>query len=415
MSVTSERKIYVGLALEPRQEVTAVGLLKLVRRGVVESGEYAYGKHYLALPIAFALNPDHIPLKDESTRIPERRIRDGGALPLTFRDALPDSWGRLVLEAQYGRKLDDIDALLMTNADRVGAMVFSETLPIESKTPEINLVALEDLAEAVRRLELSMEVTPEMRRLLQRGGTLGGARPKATFIHQNSRWIAKFPAQGDDHDVELLELCILKLAKMCGIDVSPAKLEKIPHGHALLLRRFDREGDIDNERRIHYLSASAVLDVPYESNGGSYVELAQTLRRISVNPAHDLEQLFRRMVFNLMIDNTDDHVKNHGVLHVSKGRYRLAPAFDLVMQLTNMGYQELAIKPGNHNSKISLAKEAAPHFGINEQGAENIIQSIDQTVNMNMLVIIDKHNGGDVLKDRVNKCLSRQRDLIYSD
>lgn len=411
--MTSERKVYVGLALEPEQEVTAVGLLKLVRRGVVESGEYAYGKRYLASPIAFALNQDYMPLKDEPMSIFERRLRDGGALPLTFRDALPDSWGRLVLEAQHGRKLDDIDALLMTNADRVGAMVFSEILPIESNTPEINLVALEDMAEAVRRLELSMEVTPEMRRLLQRGGTLGGARPKATFIHENKRWIAKFPAQGDDHDVELLELCILKLATMCGIDVAPAKLEKIPHGHALLLRRFDREGNIDNERRIHYLSVSALLNVPYESNGGSYVELAQTLRRISINPAHDLEQLFRRMVFNLMIDNTDDHVKNHGVLYVGNGQYRLAPAFDLVMQLTNMGYQELAIKPGNNNSKISLAKEAAPHFGINEQTTEKIIQSINKTVNDELISIISNHGGDNNLIERVRVCLERQNIMIY--
>ena len=412
--MTSERKVYVGLALEPEQEVTAVGLVKLARRGVVESGEYAYGKHYLASLIAFALNPDHMPLKDEPMSIPERRLRDGGALPLTFRDALPDSWGRLVLEAQHGRKLDDIDALLMTNADRVGAMVFSETLPIESNTPEINLVALEEMAEAVRRLELSMEVTPEMRRLLQHGGTLGGARPKATFIHENRRWIAKFPAQGDDHDVELLEICILELATMCGIDVSPAKLEMIHRGHALLLLRFDREGNIDNERRIHYLSASALLNVPYESNGGSYIELAQTLRRISIKPTHDLEQLFRRMVFNLMIDNTDDHVKNHGVLHVSNGQYRLAPAFDLVMQLTNMGYQELAIKPGNNNSKISLAKEAAPHFGINEQVADSIIQSINKTVNDELIPIVINHGGGNELIGRVKRCLERQYEILFS-
>lgn len=412
--MTSERKIYVGLALEPEQDVINVGLLKLVRRGVVESGEYAYGKLYLASPIAIALNQDYLPLNNASMSIPERRLRDGGALPLTFRDALPDSWGRRVLEAQHGRMLDDIDALLMTNADRVGAMVFSESIPIQTNEPEINLVALEDMAEAVRRLELAMEVTPKMRRLLQRGGTLGGARPKATFIHENKRWIAKFPAQGDDHDVELLEICILKLAAMCGIDVSPAKLEKIPNGHALLLLRFDRVGEVANERRIHYLSASALLNIPYESNGGSYVELAQTLRRISIDPAHDLEQLFRRIVFNLIIDNTDDHVKNHGVLHVSHGQYRLAPAFDLVMQLTNMGYQELAISPGNNNSKVGLAKDAAPYFGIKEQDAESIIQAIHKTVNDELIAIVTNHGGDKELIARVKRCLERQHEMIFS-
>lgn len=409
----SNRKIFVGVALEPDKEAIAVGIFKSVRRGVVEAGEYAYGKHYLASPDAFALNPVHMPLKIESASIPERRLRDGGALPLTFRDALPDSWGRLVLEAQYGIKLDDADALLMTNADRVGAMVFSETLPIESLSPIANPVALEDMAGAVRRLELSMEITPDMRRLLQRGGTLGGARPKATFILEDKRWIAKFPAQGDDHDVELLELCILKLAAMCSIEVSTAKLEKIHRGHALLLLRFDREGPIANERRTHYLSASALLNVPYESNGGSYVELAQILRRISADPAYDLKQLFRRMIFNLMIDNTDDHVKNHGVLYVGNNQYKLAPAFDLVMQLTNMGYQELAISPLNNNSKVSLAKEAAPYFGVNEQDAENIIQSIHKTVNDELIKIIRAYGGDHKLIERVQVCLERQHLMIF--
>ena len=188
-------------------------------------------------------------------------------------------------------------------------MVFSESLPIEMAQVETSLIALEEMSEAVKRLELSMEITPEMRRLLQRGGTLGGTRPKATFIHDNRRWIAKFPAQGDDHDVELLEISLLKLAELCGIEVSPARLEHIQRGHTILIARFDRKGNIGNEHRIHYLSASALLNVPYESNGGSYVELAQIIRRIATNPAYDLDQLYRRMVFNLIVDNTDDHVK----------------------------------------------------------------------------------------------------------
>lgn len=414
MNVISERKVYVGLATQSGKEVVPVGLLKLVRRGVVESGEYAYGKHYLASPVAIALNNEYLPLNNEPIVLPERRLRDGGALPLTFRDALPDSWGRRVLETQHGRNLDDIDVLLMTNADRVGAMVFAESLPIQAESPEVNLIALEDMSEAIRRLELSMEVTPQMRRLLQRGGTLGGARPKATFIHENRRWIAKFPAQGDDHDVELLEASILKLAEMCGIEVSPSRLENINRGHAILIARFDREGDVGNERRIHYLSASALLDVPYESNGGSYVDLAQTLRRLSANPKYDLDQLFRRMIFNLIIDNTDDHIKNHGVLHVSHGQYRLAPAFDVVMQLTNIGYQQLAIVPGNNNSSMRLAKEAAPLFGIKNQDAESIIQSIHKKVHGELIGIIGNNGANEILKQRVKQCLERQHEVIGS-
>ena len=97
------------------------------------------------------------------------------------------------------------DALLLTNADRIGAMVFSQSLPIAASNSELNLMPLDAMAQAVKNLELSMEITPEMRRLLLRGGSLCGARPKATFIYEDRRWLAKFPAQGDDHDVELLK------------------------------------------------------------------------------------------------------------------------------------------------------------------------------------------------------------------
>jgi serine/threonine-protein kinase HipA len=412
MSETSDRRIYVGLANEPNQAPTPVGLLKIVRRGVIESGEYAYGSQYLASPHAIALNNQFMPLSGAIMALPERRMRDGGALPLTLRDALPDSWGRRVLEAQYGRTLDDIDALLLTNTHRVGAMCFSEALPFGASDPEPTLITLEEMSTAVRMLELSLEVTPEMRRLLQRGGTLGGARPKATFVHENQRWIAKFPAQGDDHDVELLEICLLKLAELCGIEVSPARLEKIQHGHALLLKRLDREGDIHRERRIHYLSASAILNVPYESDGGSYIELAQTIRKISINPTHDLDQLYKRLIFNLMVDNTDDHVKNHGMLHVSQGQYKLAPAFDVVMQLTNLGYQQLAITPGNHTSSLGLALNAAPHFGLSLNEAKNIIRTIHETIHHQLMNIADHFGASQALKTRIQQCLSRQQAVI---
>lgn len=411
----SNRTVYVGLASKPDEEIIPAGILKLTRRGVVESSQFAYGRGFLASPIAFALNPLHLPLKNEPMSIPERRIRDGGSLPLTLSDALPDSWGRKVLEAEQGRTLDDIDALLLTNAKRVGAMVFSETLPIEANQPENALFSLDEMSDAVRRLELSMEIPPAMRRLLNRGGSLGGARPKADFIHDNKRWIAKFPANNDDHDVELLEAAVLELAALCGIDVSPHKLENIHRGHALLLRRFDRLGDIDDERRIHYLSASALLGVPYNSNGGSYIEFAQVIRRIAADPEHDLNQLYRRMIFNLVIDNTDDHVKNHGMLHVEGNQYRLAPAFDVVMQLTNVHYQELAIIPGNNNSKLSLAIQAAPHFGINEGDAKAIIEEVEHKAHQELLPIIEKLGGDEVLINRVRHCLDRQLAFIHEE
>ncbi|HSD40128.1 MAG TPA: type II toxin-antitoxin system HipA family toxin [Rhodocyclaceae bacterium] len=374
----SERAVYVGIVLPGQQEPTPAGLLKLARRETIEAGSFAYGLRYLNAPTAIPLNPDHLPLRQEVFDLPERRLRDGGALPLTLRDALPDTWGRAVLEAQHG-PMNDIDVLLQTNADRVGALVFSEALPLAPDAIDIEMFELSQLAEAAHRLEYHMEVPKALQRLLRQGGSLGGARPKATFVHEGRRHLAKFPARDDELDVPVLEAGTLAMARDCGIRVPDFFVERIPRGSALVLARFDRSGPVGSEQRHHYLSASALLDVPYESSAGSYVELAQALRRISTEPSADLEELFRRMVFNITVDNCDDHIKNHGVLRVGAG-YRLAPAFDLVPQRLHLGNQQLALLPGRFDSHLDLAREAAPHFGLGAEKAGEIIKAIVQIV-----------------------------------
>jgi serine/threonine-protein kinase HipA len=407
-----ERRIYVGLAHRTGEQVQPAGLMKVARRGVVESGEFAYGRRYLEDPAAAPLNPEHLPLRDAAFVLAERRIRDGGAMPLTLRDALPDSWGRKVLEIRQGKPLSDIDALLLTNEDRIGAMVFSEALPIRSEEPPVTLRSLQELAEASRRVEHGMDIGPDMH-LLLRGGSLGGARPKSAFAHEGRRCIAKFASRGDDHDVEVIEAATLWLADACGIEVPPFLLQPLASGHALLVERFDRAGPVTDERRFHYLSASALLDVPYESSRGSYVELAQLLRRISRQPQKDLAELFRRMVFNLAVGNSDDHVKNHGALRGEDGRWRLAPAFDLVMQLGgHTGYQELAILPGQHASSLALARDAAPHFGLTAVVAEEVIVAIGETVALHAAASVASAGGNQALVRRVASFIEQQAERI---
>ena len=407
-----ERRVYVGLAHRTGEQVQPAGLLKLLRRGVVESGEFAYGRRYLEDPAAAALNPAHLPLRDAAFVLAEGRIRDGGAMPLTLRDALPDTWGRKVLEIRQGRPLSDIDTLLLTNEDRVGAMVFAENLPIRSDEPPVALRSLQELSEASRRVEEGMEIGPDMH-LLLRGGSLGGARPKAAFVHEGRRCIAKFASRGDDHDVEVVEAATLWLADACGIDVPPFLLHRLASGHALLVQRFDRAGPVTDERRFHYLSASALLDVPYASSRGSYVELAQLLRRISAQPQQDLAELFRRLVFNLAVGNSDDHVKNHGALRGEDGQWRLAPAFDLVMQLGgHTGYQELAILAGQHASSLALAREAAPHFGLTAAAAEAVILSIGETVALHAAASVASAGGNQALVQRVAAFIAQQAERI---
>ena len=413
-SAVDERSIYVGLAHRTGERVQPAGLMKVVRRGVVESGEFAYGRRYLEAPASAPLNPEHLPLRDATFVLPERRIRDGGAMPLTLRDALPDSWGRKVLEIRQGKPLSDIDALLLTNEDRIGAMVFAESLPIESEEPPSTLLSLEELAEASHRIEAGIEIGPDMHRLL-RGGSLGGARPKAAFVHQGRRCIAKFASRGDDHDVEVIEAATLWLADACGIEVPPFLLQPLAAGHALLVERFDRAGPVGDERRFHYLSASALLDVPYESSRGSYVELAQLLRRISAQPQADLAELFRRLVFNLAVGNSDDHVKNHGALRSEDGLWRLAPAFDLVMQLGgHTGYQELAILPGQHASSLELARAASSHFGLSMAQADEIIRTTEETVAVQAAASVEAAGGKRALVRRVAAFIEQQHARMHA-
>lgn len=368
-----ERSVYVGLANHAGEGVQAVGLLKLVQHGVMQSGEFAYGRRYLGDPTAQPLNPDHLQLRDAPFVLPEKRLRDGGALPLTLRDA---------------------------------------RLPIAAELPIDSYPAIDALAEASRRIEAGLDVAPAMRKLLV-GGSLGGARPKATFIHAGRRCIAKFASRGDDHDVEVLEAATLGLAMSCGISTSSFFIQPLAVGHALLLERFDRTGPVQSESRFHYLSAAALLDAPYESNQGSYVELAQALRRVSSRPEQDLNDLFRRLVFNLCVGNTDDHVKNHGVLHQGHGFWRLAPAFDVVPRFNaNVGVQGMAILPGRNDSSLQLAREAAPHFGLSKVAAEGVVTSISDSVIQQAYRAVRAVGGDARLARRMKAYVAQQADRI---
>lgn len=408
----SERRVYVGLAWDDTHAPQPAGLLKLLRQGVVESGEFAYGRRYLARPDACALHPDQLPLRADAFPLPPRRLRDGGALPLTLRDALPDSWGRRVLEARQGRAVDDIEALLLTNADRVGAMVFSQSLPLEPCEPPATVHDLDALAAASRQLEEGAAITPALRELLG-GGSLGGARPKATFFHGGNRHIAKFASRADDCDMELVEAATLDLAAACGIHVAGHLLQPLARGHALLVRRFDRQGGVGAERRLHFLSCSAVLDVPYASSDGSYVAFAQALRRLSARPGDDLVELFRRMVFNLAVGNSDDHVKNHGMLFDREGSARLAPAFDLVPQFGGFaGYQELAILPGRRDASLALALEAAPHFGLRPAKAGDIVDRTLGIVAEGARQAVEARGGDTALALRLQDFIARRHQAI---
>ncbi len=408
----SERALYVGLYLPESAMPLPAALLKLKRSSLQESGDFAYGLGYLERPGAMALNPLYLPLQRESFRLPTRLLREGGALPLTLKDALPDAWGQRVLANELGGRLPgEFEQLLLTNEDRVGAMVFSESreMPPPADLPPDDLG---QLAEAVRRLQYDMDIPKPLRRLLLSGGSLGGARPKASFFHNHALWLAKFPAAGDPLDVQSLEAIASRLAANCGIQVPQCMTLPIGRGEtAFLSRRFDRFGENARQRQ-HFLSASALLNIPYESSAGSYIEFARVIRRLSLRPGADLSELFRRMIFNLLIDNSDDHLKNHGMLNMGGDRYVLSPAFGIVPQLTNLGYQMLSIDGTTQESSLELAIQSAPHFDLSTDRAVAVIQELAGVVYGQWWMNTGMQKVSDILRKRLQGCFARQKEII---
>jgi serine/threonine-protein kinase HipA len=188
------------------------------------------------------------------------------------------------------------------------------------------LLELRRIYEASRAVEQGQETTEDLRYLQGKGTSLGGMRPKCTVVDDDG-WLAigKFPSVGDTRSVTRGEVLALRLAQRAGIDAAPARIVELEGVPVAIIRRFDRDGA---DGRIPYLSAASLLQASREEDR-SYTEIADAIRATGHRPTEDVRQLWRRMLFNLLVTNVDDHLQNHGFLHVEKGLWRLAPAFDI--------------------------------------------------------------------------------------
>jgi serine/threonine-protein kinase HipA len=214
---------------------------------------------------------------------------------------------------------------------------------------------------------------------------MGGARPKALVSLDGQPWVLKFAEAGDAFDVPLVEHATLTLAAQAGIQVAetrPIPLARRAHPHALAVRRFDREASAQGVRRCHALSARVALKAAGSPLG--YPELAQLLRRRGVAHAGhhraQMAELYRRMVFNILIDNTDDHEKNHVLLMNDRGEWALSPAFDVVPSGQALGYQQMRV--GADGSDATLANALSEHaqFGLDRRDAEAQIRRVARAV-----------------------------------
>jgi serine/threonine-protein kinase HipA len=347
------------------QTPVLIGTLRLLRatRGV--SLQYAPSW----LRNGFALSED-LPLTDLE-QSPIERDTAAGAVD----DARPDRWGERVIRfIAKPPRLSLLEYLYFAGDERFGALgvsVSDRTYAPHSSGPLPSLRDVEEIHELVRKV-LDNEPVPESkRRLIAPGTTLGGARPKGLIEINGEQSMVKFAELGDATDAPLVEHATMTLAAKADIRVASTRAIRLVDGHAVAVLRFDRRGRGADALRVHAQSAHVALRA--EGSAMGYPELAQLLRRRA--PVQDgvaraqMRELFRRMVFNILMDNTDDHEKNHVLLMDDAQHLLLAPAFDVLPAGQGLGYQQMRVGRDGADSTIENACSEASLFGLSADEA----------------------------------------------
>lgn len=328
-----------------------------------------YDPAWIAAPHSFALSED-LPLQP-GLKTPAERDTAVGAVD----DARPDQWGERVIRLiERPVRLSLLEYLYFAGDDRFGALGVSLQADAYAPAPTAAMPTFDGLADmhqAVQRVMAGEAVSEQQRRLLQPGVSMGGARPKSLMQIDGVSWVVKF-AEGGELDSPLIEHASMQLARRCGIQTANTLALPLPKGHAVAIQRFDRMGP----RRLHVLSAHVALRAAGEAMG--YPELAQLIRRLG-RPEQvraQQQELFRRMVFNILIDNTDDHEKNHALVRGDDGFYALSPAFDVLPAAQGLGYQQMRVGAQGHEASIANALSEARAFGLTDALARQTVAEI---------------------------------------
>jgi serine/threonine-protein kinase HipA len=349
-------------------------------------GRFVYGKSYLARHNAVEMDPVELKLSDE---LYETARLNGvfGAL----RDSGPDHWGRRVIEKHAGAaQLGEVDYLLHSADDRAGALGFgvgqNPPAPRRKFNKTIELEKLQAIADVLMHDEDSKsEEAAQVQDLLLLGTSMGGARPKAVVEDDEGLWIAKFNHPDDRWSNTRVERAMLELAKTCGISAATSRVENVAGRDVLLVKRFDREKTAKGYRRARMISGLTLLRVeeaPEARNRWSYVLMAEEMRRVVGEPKRDTPELFRRMVFNALISNMDDHPRNHALI-AREREWKLSPAYDLTPSaVIAQDRRDLAMEIGDQgryaNAKNLLSQHA--RFLLDEEEAKAIVSGMTEKV-----------------------------------
>lgn len=359
-----------------------------------ESYSFEYDKDWLRITgLTLTLDPELMPYSG-------RQYPTGKNIFGLFADASPDRWGRVlmnkrerILAEKEGRKpskLYDSDYLLgVYDETRMGGIRFKANpegpfLSDDKETAAPPWATLRTLEEASRNFENDETGLTEkwLNQLIKPGSSLGGARPKATVVDTKDQlWIAKFPSKNDENDTGAWEMVTHDLAALCGLNVPEAKLEKLsPIGSTFLIKRFDRMGS----KRVHFASAMTLLgktDGASAADGSSYLDIAAFIKSYGAQPKKDLVELWKRIVFNMAVTNTDDHLRNHAFILTDKG-WILSPLYD-VNPVPYGDELSLNVDEEDNSISIDLAVQTAARFGISESDAEAQVEEILKIVRDN--------------------------------
>jgi len=333
-SVRRQVELYIGKA------GTLIGQLVYVRQGRRENSAVVYDESWLANPDCFNVSADlrlGLGYQPHKAATPHDSVFHGA-----IADTAPDAWGKRIIARDHAKRrkdnprlasLTEMDHLLaVDDFSRVGALRIRDgegrylRTVAEGRRNTPPLVELGRIFQATQALERGEETLADLRYLQGKGTSLGGMRPKCTIVDEDGRLaIGKFPSVGDMRSVTRGEVLAQQLAQRAGIQVADARVVQLDDVPVAVIRRFDRNAA---DSRIPYQSAATLLQASREEDR-SYTEIADAIRSHGYAPIRDLRQLWRRLVFNLLITNVDDHLQNHGFLHVERGLWRLAPAFDV--------------------------------------------------------------------------------------
>jgi serine/threonine-protein kinase HipA len=388
---TGKLDIYVFAHWKPIQEPELIGILSALNAKGKKAFSFEYNKNWIKSKNQMLLDPD---IQFYSgPQYPNNKENFG-----VFFDSMPDTWGRTLMKrraAQEAATIDEkaktlyeIDYLLgVYDESRMGALRFKTDLngPFldnNNQTPTPPWSSIRELQDAAHNFEndtKSDEARQWLAILMAPGSSLGGARPKANIIDNDKNlWIAKFPAKNDTTDKATWEFLAYQLALKAGINMSECKIQKVTGNyHTFFTKRFDRE----NGERIHFASAMTMTgnnEVNIKDHQASYLELAEFIQNHGSNVESNLEQLWRRIVFNIAISNTDDHLRNHGFI-IKKEGWELSPAYDLNPSIDKDGLA-LNIDMDNNALDYDLAKSVGMYFRLDENQMNTILSQVLEAV-----------------------------------